>query len=165
MGPVFFPSEVAAAAVVLGHSLDSQCLSAIAEAPEGVPHKIRLAGWSAENREEMWGIRVELRWPMTMAHSAWVYWSVSQTLVGEDAARVGCLAEGVFKDLGQFALINVTREAYFVAVGPRARAALQAVADAERRYDPRNFDEDGYFRPMPAQHAADDPAEEVEAAG
>jgi hypothetical protein len=164
MGSAFFSTDVATGVLVVEHSLDSLCLTAIADAPEGVPHKIQLTGGD-EKLEEIWGLRVRLGWPITMLHSACVYWGVSQALSGDGITRVGYLADGVFRDLGQFALTNVTREACFVAVGPRARAVLQALIDAELGYDPENFDDDGYVRRMPAQHPAVDPTGRVEAAG
>lgn len=162
MGSAFFPVEIDAAAVALGQIMDSECLSAIVEASEGVPHKIRLANWPTDSHEQIWGMKLGLRWPMTMAHSGWLFRHASQAPAGEDATRVGCLVEGVFKELEQFSLINATREVYLVAVGARGREVLQAVAEAETLYVPGSFDEDGYFRPMPTQRATDVSDKELE---
>jgi hypothetical protein len=141
---VFFRGEIAAAVLGNVRSFPSQYRSQIERAAPGTAIRIRPVGSIREHGKEVWGLRIELRRPMTMAHSGWIYYQARRAVEDDETTRVGLLLEDEFAELTQFALLRTRGEAYLLAAGPRAREALRAVAEAETSYNPANFDSDGY---------------------
>lgn len=144
MNDLGFRDEVGPAVLENARSFPSQCRSQIERAPQGTVIRIRPAGSTSERSREVWGLRVEFRWPMTMAHSGWIYYHARRAVESDDTTRVGLLLDDGLAELAQFALLRTGRQACLLAVGPRAREALRAAAEAEASYNPASFDEDGY---------------------
>ena len=144
MSDLDFRQEVAAAVLENARSFPSQCRSQIERAPQGTVIRIRPTASTSESGKEVWGLRVEFRWPMTMAHSGWIYYRARRAVEGDDTTRVGLLLDDELAELAQFALLRTGQEACLLAVGRRAREVLCAAAEAETSYNPASFDEDGY---------------------
>ena len=92
----------------------------------------------------VWGIRLVSDGGDAMARSGWVY---GQVLAGSPEGRLPgielCLVQGGrLAPLGQFSLMR--SECLLVAFGSRAKAWIDAVAQAASGFDPARFDGDGY---------------------
>ena len=144
MDDLDFGHQVAAAVVENARSFPSQCKSQIERAPRGRVIRIRPAGLTGKGRRGLWGLRLDFRWPMTMAHSGWIYYRATRAVEGDDTTRMGLLLEDGLAELTQFALLRTGGQGCLVGVGPKARQALRAAAQAEASYNPANFDSDGY---------------------
>jgi len=58
---------------------------------------------------------------------------------------VGCFIQGSLIHLDQFTLALIDDiELHFLAIGQDSKSALYTVIDAEKSFNPNNFDEDGY---------------------
>jgi hypothetical protein len=111
-----------------------------------------LASSRKSKQAKLFGLKLRLCHPPSLAHSGWIAYAVTCKL-GELARKyeavetwVSIRVAGEYTALEQFSLLAVLGPtALFCAMGDHAEQCLRTIVEAEHSFEPTMFDADGYY--------------------